>query len=160
MGHCGSSTRIGGPPRRRCGLRSEAGASGVLAAERRTRPIAAQRAPVAPEISAPARLLIFLVRCYQLSFSPLMASPCKFYPSCSRYAEEALRLHGARHGCWLALKRLVRCRPFSPGGVDFPPARYNSGTQRQGNDSPLGNAEGDPTDSSWLRALSPGENKP
>ncbi len=52
-----------------------------------------------------------------------MPSACKFYPSCSRYAYEAIETHGARRGSWLALRRLLRCRPFSPGGIDPVPAR-------------------------------------
>jgi putative membrane protein insertion efficiency factor len=51
-----------------------------------------------------------------------MPSACKFYPSCSHYASEALRIHGARRGSWLALRRLSRCHPFTPGGVDLVPA--------------------------------------
>lgn len=62
--------------------------------------------------------MLFAVRVYQVYLSPLMPSACKFYPSCSHYACDAIRLHGARRGLWLALKRLLRCRPFSPGGFD------------------------------------------
>ncbi len=50
--------------------------------------------------------------------SPLVGSACKFYPSCSTYAYQAVERWGARRGTWLALKRLLRCRPFSPGGWD------------------------------------------
>jgi putative membrane protein insertion efficiency factor len=64
---------------------------------------------------------LLAIRAYQASLSPLMSSPCKFYPSCSHYAYEAIEMHGARRGAWLALKRLLRCRPFSRGGVDFVP---------------------------------------
>lgn len=71
----------------------------------------------------PARVLLAALRVYQAFFSPLMPSPCKFYPSCSRYACEAIETHGARRGSWLALRRLLRCRPFSPGGVDPVPER-------------------------------------
>ena len=72
-------------------------------------------------MSRAARPLIFLVRAYQTFFSALMPSACKFYPSCSNYAAEALRLHGARRGSWLALRRLLRCHPFTRGGVDVVP---------------------------------------
>jgi len=65
-----------------------------------------------------AQLLLTGLRVYQGILSPLMPSPCKFYPTCSRYAYQAIELHGARRGAWLALRRLVRCRPFSPGGYD------------------------------------------
>jgi hypothetical protein len=72
-------------------------------------------------MSVAARVLLFLVRVYQSFFSALMPSACKFYPSCSHYGAEALRVHGARRGSWLALKRVARCHPFSPGGVDLVP---------------------------------------
>ena len=61
------------------------------------------------------------VRVYQTFFSALMPSACKFYPTCSHYAAEAVRLHGARRGSWLALRRLARCHPFTRGGVDLVP---------------------------------------
>jgi putative membrane protein insertion efficiency factor len=61
------------------------------------------------------------VRVYQMFFSALMPSACKFYPTCSHYAADAVRLHGARRGSWLALRRLARCHPFTHGGVDLVP---------------------------------------
>jgi putative membrane protein insertion efficiency factor len=72
-------------------------------------------------LSLAARALLFAVRVYQAFFSALMPSACKFYPSCSHYAAEALRIHGARRGSWLALRRVSRCHPFTPGGVDLVP---------------------------------------
>lgn len=63
-------------------------------------------------------LLIRLVRGYQLLISPFLAPSCRFEPTCSHYAIDALRLHGAWRGGWLALKRLGRCQPFSDGGYD------------------------------------------
>ena len=72
-------------------------------------------------MSRPTRLLLFLVRVYQTFFSALMPSACKFYPTCSHYAADALRLHGARRGSWLALRRVLRCHPFTRGGVDLVP---------------------------------------
>jgi len=63
------------------------------------------------------------LRFYQACLSPLMPYACKFYPSCSRYACQAIELHGARRGAWLALRRVLRCRPFSPGGFDPVPER-------------------------------------
>jgi putative membrane protein insertion efficiency factor len=72
-------------------------------------------------MSRAARALLFAVRVYQAFFSGLMPSACKFYPSCSHYAADALRLHGARRGTWLALRRLARCHPFTRGGVDLVP---------------------------------------
>src|SRR5579864_5150107 len=73
------------------------------------------------DLSRTARTLLFAVRVYQTFFSALMPSACKFYPSCSKYASEALRLHGARRGTWLALRRVSRCHPFTRGGVDLVP---------------------------------------
>jgi putative membrane protein insertion efficiency factor len=72
-------------------------------------------------MSFAARALLFAVRVYQAFFSALTPSACKFYPSCSHYAAEAVRVHGARRGSWLALRRVSRCHPFTPGGVDLVP---------------------------------------
>lgn len=63
-------------------------------------------------------LLIALVRGYQIVLSPLLPASCRYYPSCSAYAVEALEKHGARRGSWLALKRIGRCHPFHAGGYD------------------------------------------
>jgi hypothetical protein len=68
--------------------------------------------------SAARWLLLVFVRFYQIFFSPFLGGACKFYPSCSRYAQEAIATHGARRGAWLAMKRLARCRPFTKGGFD------------------------------------------
>jgi hypothetical protein len=82
-------------------------------------------------LSRTARALLLAVRVYQTFFSALMPSACKFYPSCSQYASDALRLHGARRGSWLALRRLARCQPFTRGGVDLVPDVADS--SRDGN---------------------------
>lgn len=68
-------------------------------------------------------LLTGLIRIYQLTVSPLMAPTCRFHPSCSRYAVEALRTHGAAKGSVLAGWRLLRCHPWTPGGLDPVPER-------------------------------------
>ena len=65
-----------------------------------------------------ARLLLFLVEGYRLLLSPLVGGHCRFWPSCSAYAQEAVQRHGAARGCRLAVCRLLRCHPFAPGGVD------------------------------------------
>lgn len=71
----------------------------------------------------PSLLLMALVRGYQLFVSPLFAGSCRFYPSCSAYGLEALRVHGAVRGTWLTVRRLLRCHPWNPGGVDEVPSR-------------------------------------
>ncbi len=63
-------------------------------------------------------LLIKIVRFYQLFISPLIGPRCRFYPSCSSYAIEAIQKHGPIKGSWLAIKRIGRCHPGNPGGVD------------------------------------------
>jgi len=63
-------------------------------------------------------ILIGLVRWYQVAISPLLPASCRFFPSCSAYAVEALERHGALKGGWLAVRRLARCHPFRPGGYD------------------------------------------
>lgn len=65
-----------------------------------------------------ARLLILPIRGYQRFISPLLPPACRFYPSCSAYAVEALKVHGAARGLWLAVRRIARCHPFHPGGLD------------------------------------------
>ncbi|HEY4217751.1 MAG TPA: membrane protein insertion efficiency factor YidD [Gemmatimonadaceae bacterium] len=63
-------------------------------------------------------LLVLFVRGYQVTLSPLLPAACRYYPSCSAYAIEALERHGALRGSWLALRRIARCHPFRPGGYD------------------------------------------
>jgi len=68
------------------------------------------------------RFCLFLIRCYQLEVSPYLFPRCRFYPSCSHYAQLAIRANGVWWGLLYTLKRLLRCHPFANGGVDFPPA--------------------------------------
>lgn len=75
-----------------------------------------------------ARPLIWLVRGYQLLVSPLLPPSCRYYPSCSAYAVEALRVHGLFRGGWLAARRLARCHPWTAGGVDHVPPRTGATT--------------------------------
>lgn len=63
-------------------------------------------------------LLLGSLRVYRYAVSPLLGRNCRFYPSCSEYAVEAVERHGAMRGGWLALKRVGRCHPFHPGGYD------------------------------------------
>lgn len=72
-----------------------------------------------PALAAvPRRVLIAAVRAYQRWISPALPPSCRFTPTCSQYAVEALTRHGALKGSWLALRRLGRCHPFHPGGHD------------------------------------------
>ena len=68
--------------------------------------------------AVPRTVLILLVRAYQIALSPLLPASCRYYPSGSTYAIEALERHGAIRGGWLTLRRLARCNPFRPGGYD------------------------------------------
>lgn len=62
--------------------------------------------------------LVLAVRGYQVAISPLLPPSCRYYPTCSQYAVEALERHGAWRGGWLAVRRVLRCHPFRPGGYD------------------------------------------
>ncbi|MDM5177999.1 membrane protein insertion efficiency factor YidD [Massilia sp. CCM 8695] len=75
-------------------------------------------------------LLVWLLRGYQLMLSPMLGQRCRFYPTCSNYAIEAIRTHGAARGSLLAARRLCRCHPWDDGGFDpVPPAHpKNSST--------------------------------
>ena len=68
-----------------------------------------------------ARLLLRAVSFYARAISPALPARCRFYPTCSAYAAEAIARHGAVRGSWLALRRLVKCAPWHPGGVDLVP---------------------------------------
>jgi putative membrane protein insertion efficiency factor len=81
-----------------------------------------QRAPV--RRFGGAWVLVMLLKGYRRFVSPLLPPSCRFYPSCSAYALEAVQVHGALRGSWLAARRLSRCHPFHAGGLDpVPPAR-------------------------------------
>jgi putative membrane protein insertion efficiency factor len=98
------------------------------AALKKTRMIPLARYGSPPHVAAAnerktmvARLLIALVRAYQIVLSPWLGRVCRFEPSCSRYAVACLEGHGALKGSLLSVKRLCKCHPFHPGGVDPPP---------------------------------------
>ena len=63
-------------------------------------------------------VLIWVVRAYQMFLGPLLPAACRYYPTCSAYALEALERHGAIRGSWLAARRIARCHPFRAGGYD------------------------------------------
>jgi len=65
-----------------------------------------------------AKFLRALIAAYRYTLSPLLGRSCRFFPSCSEYAMEALERHGALRGSWLALRRVARCHPWHPGGYD------------------------------------------
>jgi len=64
------------------------------------------------------RLLLALIRAYRLVLSPWWGRQCRFMPSCSEYASEAIERHGSAEGSWLAMRRIGRCHPWCPGGFD------------------------------------------
>jgi putative membrane protein insertion efficiency factor len=70
-------------------------------------------------------LIRLLIRAYQLCVSPWLGAHCRFYPSCSHYALEAIGEHGSLRGSWLSLRRLLRCHPFHPGGYDPVPHAHD-----------------------------------
>lgn len=69
------------------------------------------------------RIVILAIRVYQYLISPLLGPHCRFHPTCSHYAVEAIETHGAIRGGWLALRRLSRCHPWHPGGCDPVPPK-------------------------------------
>ena len=64
------------------------------------------------------RILLAVVRAYRYALSPMLGQHCRFHPSCSAYAAEAIERHGAARGVWLAMKRIARCHPWHAGGYD------------------------------------------
>lgn len=77
--------------------------------------------------SPAVRVLTAILRAYQLWISPALPPTCRFYPTCSAYAIEALQVHGVLWGSWLTLRRLLKCAPWHPGGIDrVPPRRPRS----------------------------------
>lgn len=69
------------------------------------------------------KILIKLIRFYQIALSPLKPPSCRFYPTCSHYGLEALKVHGALKGSWLTMIRILKCHPFHSGGFDYVPEK-------------------------------------
>ena len=69
-------------------------------------------------MSLGARILVWAIRIYQKAISPAFPPNCRFVPSCSEYARQAVQKYGVCRGLWLGLRRLLRCHPFNPGGYD------------------------------------------
>ncbi len=80
------------------------------------------------------QLLVWILRGYQILLSPMLGQKCRFYPTCSNYAIEALRVHGAARGSLLAARRVCKCHPWHDGGVDLVPRPHdqNSSTAARG----------------------------
>jgi uncharacterized protein len=74
-------------------------------------------------VKLPRKILIVLLRIYRYLISPLIGQKCRFYPSCSCYAIEAIERFGVIYGCWLTVKRLAKCHPLHAGGVDPVPEK-------------------------------------
>jgi putative membrane protein insertion efficiency factor len=83
-----------------------------------------------------AWVLLLPVHAYRRWISPVLPPTCRFYPSCSAYAAEALQMHGALKGAWLTVRRLLRCGPWHPGGIDPVPPRPARGRMSTGTLTP------------------------
>jgi putative membrane protein insertion efficiency factor len=71
------------------------------------------------------RVAAGLIRVYQVTVSPLLGPSCRFHPTCSHYAEQAILRHGLVRGAWLGIGRLLRCHPWNPGGYDPVPGSHD-----------------------------------
>ena len=100
------------------------------------------------------KALLILVRMYQVVFGPLLGGACRYYPSCSHYAVEAIERHGAGRGCALAVRRVLRCHPFAVGGIDLVPAAEPDPTRVQTH-SPSGPAGTSALPSAPLKSHAP-----
>ena len=69
------------------------------------------------------KILMKFIRFYQIAISPLKPPTCRFYPTCSHYGLEAIKVHGALKGTWLTIIRILKCHPFHPGGFDPVPEK-------------------------------------
>ncbi len=114
--------------------------------------------------SLPARLLLAPIRFYQRFISPALPPSCRYSPTCSSYAVEALQTHGAMRGSWLAVRRIARCHPWHAGGYDpVPPVRERARrpessvgvNSANGDDHPAGSAPTDPNNAAHLAVKTP-----
>jgi putative membrane protein insertion efficiency factor len=90
------------------------------------------------------QLLIWLLRGYRFAISPLYGQVCRYHPSCSAYALEAVSVHGSLRGSWLAVRRLGRCHPWAAGGYDPVPPRRQPRTEPSVDGAPGADAHPDP----------------
>ncbi|AIY64273.1 membrane protein insertion efficiency factor YidD [Pseudoalteromonas piratica] len=74
----------------------------------------------------PSNLMIFIIKAYQKLLSPLLGQNCRFNPTCSSYAIDAIKIHGFVKGSWFAANRIIKCHPLHPGGDDPVPDKQNS----------------------------------
>ena len=75
-------------------------------------------------------MFIGIIRFYQIVISPLKPPTCRFYPTCSHYGLESVKRFGAIKGGWLAIKRILKCHPFHPGGIDPVPDKWPTKTKK------------------------------
>jgi uncharacterized protein len=104
----------------------------------RTGAVASPRQPGPARLRLPSRVLLALIAGYQRTVSPLLpvvtlgGCACRFAPTCSHYAAEAVRVHGAVAGTWLAFRRVIKCTPLHPGGIDpVPPRRPRAAADQE-----------------------------
>ncbi|MGH9711927.1 MAG: membrane protein insertion efficiency factor YidD [Candidatus Acidiferrales bacterium] len=112
MGHCDSSTQHGRDGEFLSADRGSVEIAPARAVQRKAHGLSENLKSVG------VWFLLGFVRCYQIFLGPFLGGACKFYPSCSNYAYQAIERHGAKRGFLLAIKRLGRCRPFTKGGFD------------------------------------------
>jgi uncharacterized protein len=129
MGYCDSSTQHGGDG----GIFSAGGRVGEVGPTQAVEPRGSNFVGTSRR-SFGTLLSLALVQFYRIFLSHFFGGACKFYPSCSKYAQEAIARHGARRGIVLALKRLGRCRPFTKGGFDPVPDVYDGRASREHRD--------------------------
>jgi putative membrane protein insertion efficiency factor len=104
--------------------------------------------------------LLGVIRFYSRAISPALPPRCRFYPTCSAYAAEAITRHGAGRGSWLALRRLLKCGPWHPGGVDLVPGAGTPGDVTPADGTAAAEAEGSPGTSGTSHSSSTAEALP
>jgi uncharacterized protein len=111
-------------------------------------------------VRLPALAVVALLRLWQLVVSPVYGQTCRFYPSCTAYAMEAVDRHGLVRGGWLAVRRLGRCHPWNPGGVDLVPASRVPSSAGPGPTAPATVIAGDAGDTSITPAAPVADHRP
>jgi putative membrane protein insertion efficiency factor len=111
-------------------------------------------------VRLPALAVVGLLRLWQLLVSPVYGQTCRFYPSCTAYAMEAVDRHGLVRGGWLAVRRLGRCHPWNPGGVDLVPASRVRPSAGPGPTAPATVIAGDSGDTPIIPAAPVADHRP